>query len=177
MSKKKKIQKKGFNKVVSGIIVVAFILFIVFFNLPKTKKYESIAVNQSSIKFQKDGELTFQSADGKYISKIDIEIADSDYKRAKGLMDRLNMEEDQGMLFLFPFDTMQSFWMKNTVIPLDIIFVNREKVIVTIHKDAVPFDTGQYPSTKPASQVVEVTAGYTDLYGINVGDKIVWRRN
>ncbi len=177
MSKKKKIQKKGFNKVVSGIIVVAFILFIVLFNLPKTQKHGSIAVKQSSIKFQKDGELTFQSADGKYISKIDIEIADSDYKRAKGLMDRLNMEEDQGMLFLFPFDTMQSFWMKNTVIPLDIIFVNREKVIVTIHKDAVPFDTGQYPSTKPASQVVEVTAGYTDLYGINVGDKIVWRRN
>ena len=177
MSKKKKNQKKGFNKIVSGIIILAFILFIVLFNLPKTQKDGKIAVKQSSIKFKKDGELTFQSVDGEYISKIDIEIADSDYKRAKGLMDRLNMEEDQGMLFLFPFDTMQSFWMKNTVIPLDIIFVNREKVIVTIHKDAVPFDTGQYPSTKPASQVVEVTAGYTDLYGINVGDKIVWRRN
>jgi len=177
MSKKKKIQKKGFSKVVSGIIVVAFILFIVLFNIPKTQKHGSVAVNQSSIKFQKDGELTFQSADGKYISKIDIEIADDDNKRIKGLMDRLSMKEEQGMLFLFPYETIQSFWMKNTLIPLDLIFVNREKVIVTIHKDAVPFDTGQYPSTKPASQVVEVNAGYTDIYGIKVGDKIVWRRN
>ncbi len=178
MSKKKKIQKKGFNKIVSGIIVVAFILFIVLFNLPKTqKKHESIAVNQSSIKFQKDGELTFQSADGKYISKIDIEIADDDNKRIKGLMDRISMKEEQGMLFLFPYETIQSFWMKNTVIPLDLVFVNRDNEIVTIHKDAVPFDTGQYPSTKPASQVVEVIAGYTDIYGIKVGDKIVWRRN
>lgn len=176
MSKKKKIQKRGFNKVVSGIIVVAFILFIVLFNLPKTQKQGSTSVNQSSIKFQKDGELTFQSADGKYIAKINIEIADDDDKRTKGMMDRLSMKEEQGMLFLFPYETIQSFWMKNTVIPLDLIFVNRENVIVTIRKEAIPFDTGQYTSTKPAINVVEVVAGYTDLYGIRVGDKIVWRR-
>jgi len=176
MSKKKKIKKKGFNKIVSGIIVVAFILFIVLFNLPKTQKHGNIAVNQSSIIFQKDGELTFQSADGKYISKIDIEIADDDNKRVRGLMDRLSMEEEQGMLFLFPYETIQSFWMKNTVIPLDLIFLNKDNVIVTIRKDAIPFDTGQYTSTKPAINVVEVVAGYTELYGIKVGGKIVWRR-
>lgn len=176
MSKKKKIQKKGFNKVVSGIIVVSFISFIILFNLPKTQKHGNISVNQSSIKFQKDGELTFQSADGKYISKINIEIAADDDKRTKGLMDRLSMKEEQGMLFLFPYETIQSFWMKNTVIPLDLIFLNKENVIVTIRKDAIPFDTGQYASTKPAINVVEVVAGYTDLYGIRVGDKIVWRR-
>lgn len=177
MSKKKKIQKKGFNKVVSGIIAVAFILFIILFNLPKTQKHGNSAVNQSIIKFTKDGELTFQSAEGKYISKIDIEIADDDNKRVRGLMDRLSMEEEQGMLFLFPYETIQSFWMKNTVIPLDLIFVNKENVIVTIRKDAIPFDTGQYTSTKPALIVVEVVAGYSDIYGINAGDKIVWRRN
>ena len=177
MSKKKKSKKKGANKIFSGGIILAFILFIVLYNLPKTEKHESVAMKQSSIKFQKDGELTFQSADGKYISKIDIEIADNDYKRVKGLMDRLSMKEEHGMLFLFPYETIQSFWMKNTLIPLDLIFVNRENIIVTIRKDAVPFDTGQYTSTKPASQVVEVIAGYTEIYGINVGDKIVWRRN
>jgi len=177
MSIKRKNSKKGFSKVVSGVVVFAFLIFIVLFNLPKTQRDGSIAVKQSSIKFQKDGELTFQSADGKYISKIDIEIADNDERRTHGLMDRLSMEENQGMLFLFPYETIQSFWMKNTVIPLDIIFVNRKNVIVTIHKDTVPFDTGQYRSTKSASMVVEVIAGYTNLYGINVGDKIVWRRN
>lgn len=177
MSRKTKIKKSGFNKITSAILVVAFILFLVLYNLPQTKKNGKSSVKQSSINFQKDGELTFQAIDGSYISTIDIEIAENDDKRGKGLMDRLGMAETQGMLFLFPYETIQSFWMKNTVIPLDIIFVNRDKVIVTIHKDTVPFDTGQYPSSKPASKVVEVIAGYTDLYGIKVGDKIVWRRN
>lgn len=177
MSKKNNNSKNRFIKIVSGVIILTFIIFLVFYNLPQTQKSGSSTVKKSSIKFQKDGELTFQSADGNYISKIDIEIADNDSKRTIGLMDRLSMKENEGMLFLFPYDTIQSFWMKNTVIPLDIIFVNRDKEIVTILKDAVPFDTGQYPSTKPASQVVEVNAGYTNSYGIKVGDKIVWRRN
>ena len=177
MSRKTKIKKSGFNIITSAILVVAFILFLVLYNLPQTKKNGKSSVKQSSIKFQKDGELTFQSADGKYISKIDIEIADDDNKRIKGLMDRLSMREEEGMLFIFPFETIQSFWMKNTVIPLDLIFVNRENVIITIRKDATPYDTGQYTSTKSALQVVEVNAGYTDIYGIKVGDKIVWRRN
>ncbi len=169
--------KKSFIKIVSVVVALAFLIFIILINLPQKEKKISTAVKKSSIKFQKDGELTFQSAEGKYISKIDIEIADDDERRTHGLMDRLSMEENQGMLFLFPYETIQSFWMKNTVIPLDIIFVNRENVIVTIRKDTVPFDTGQYRSTKPAIMVVEVIAGYTDLYEINVGDKIVWRRN
>ncbi|MCF6270722.1 MAG: DUF192 domain-containing protein [Melioribacteraceae bacterium] len=177
MSKKKKNSKKRFIKVVSAAVALAFLIFILFLNLPQKENKESIAVKKSSIKFKKDGELTFQSAEGNYISKIDIEIADNDDKRTHGLMDRLSMEENHGMLFIFPYETIQSFWMKNTVIPLDIIFVNKENVIVTIHTDTVPFDTGQYRSTKPAIMVVEVVAGYTDLYEINVGDKIVWRRN
>jgi len=177
MSKKKQTPKKGFTKIVSVVIILAFILFVVLFNLPQTNNSGRTNMKQTSIKFQKNGELTFQSKDGNYISKIDIEIADNDNKRTKGLMDRLNMKENQGMLFLFPYDTIQSFWMKNTVLSLDIIFVNRDNEIVTIHEHAVPFDVGQYASTKPASRVVEVNAGYTELYGVKVGDKIVWRRN
>ncbi|MBU0475748.1 MAG: DUF192 domain-containing protein [Bacteroidetes bacterium] len=177
MNRKKISKKNGFSKIISGIVIIAFILFMVLYNLPKTPKSGNNSVKKSSIKFQKDGELTFQSADEKYISMIDIEIADDDNKRTTGLMDRLSMEEKQGMLFVFPHESFQSFWMKNTVISLDIIFVDRNNEIVTIHKNTVPFDTSQYQSTKPASQVVEVIAGYTDLYNINIGDKIVWRRN
>jgi len=175
----KKISKLNnqFTKIVSGIIIFTFLLFLVFFNLPQNQKSENSKVIKSSIKFHKDGELTFQSAEGKYISMINIEIADDDDKRIKGLMDRLSMEENQGMLFIFPYQSIQSFWMKNTVISLDLIFVDRNNEIVTIHKNAVPFDIGQYQSTKPASQVVEVHAGYTEVHNINVGDKIVWRRN
>lgn len=177
MNEKKISKKNGFFKIISGIVIITFILFLVLFNLPQTSKSGNNFVKKSSIKFQKDGELTFQSADGKYISKIDIEIADDDDKRTTGLMDRLSMEDNQGMLFLFPHESFQSFWMKNTVISLDLIFVDRNNEIVTIHKNAIPFDTSQYRSTKLASQVVEVNAGYTDLNNINVGDKILWRRN
>jgi uncharacterized membrane protein (UPF0127 family) len=177
MDKQKLNKNNKLPKIVSGIVIVAFLLFLVLSNLPQNQKSENNTMVKSSLKFQKDGELTFQSTDGKYISMIDIEIADDDNKRTTGLMDRLSMEEKQGMLFLFPHESIQSFWMKNTVISLDIIFVNRNNEIVTIHKDTTPFDMGSYPSTKPASQVVEVIAGYTDLYNINIGDKIVWRRN
>ncbi len=177
MSKSKNKSKSGFVKIVSAVIILAFILFIILFNVQQTSKSKVTNVKQTSIKFQKDGELTFQKIDGEYISKIDIEIADTDEKRTRGLMDRLSMKENRGMLFLFSYETIQSFWMKNTVLPLDIIFVNREHEIVTIHKHTVPFDTGSYPSTKPASMVVEVNAGYTETYGITEGDKIVWRRN
>ncbi len=177
MNKKKKSSTSMSVKIISGVIVIAFIVFLV---LPKTsqrEKEQPKQKKQTSIKFVKNGELTFQSANGKYISQIDIEIADTDAKRTKGLMDRLTMEENQGMLFLFPYEAQQSFWMKNTVLPLDIIFVNSKNKIVTIHQDTTPFDTGTYPSTEPASQVVEVNAGYTAQHNISVGDKIVWRRN
>jgi uncharacterized membrane protein (UPF0127 family) len=176
MSKNKN-SKNGFVKVVSSVIILAFVIFIVMTNIPKSQKKETGSVKHETITFQKDGELTFQSSDGKYISQIDIEIADDDEKRMRGLMDRLEMKENQGMLFLFPYETIQSFWMHNTVIPLDMIFVNRNNEIVTIAKNTVPFDDGQYKSTKPASIVVEVNAGYTDNHNIKIGDKIVWRRN
>jgi uncharacterized membrane protein (UPF0127 family) len=175
MSKKNKSVKRV-KQIISGVIVFSFILFLVFSNYSGTKQTEKTNIKQTDIQFKKEGELTFQKADGSYIAQIDIEIADTDAKRTEGLMYRRHMDENQGMLFLFPYESVQSFWMKNTVIPLDMIFVNKRGVIVTIRKNAVPFDEGQYRSTAPASMVVEVNGGYTDAYGINVGDKIVWRR-
>ena len=177
MNKNKKGSKSRLAKIISVVIILAFVFFIVLFNITQTTKNIKSSVKQTSIKFQKDGELTFQKLNGEYISKIDIEIADTDNKRTLGLMDRISMKENRGMLFLFPYNRIQSFWMKNTVIPLDMIFVNSDNKIVTIKKNAIPFDTGSYASTKPASIVIEVNAGYTDRYGINEGDKIVWRRN
>jgi uncharacterized membrane protein (UPF0127 family) len=127
------------------------------------------------IQFTKNGELTFNSAAGDYISTINIEIADDDTKRSLGLMFRKSMAEDEGMLFIFPTEEYQSFWMRNTELSLDMIFVNAKNEIVTIIKNAEPFSEKSFPSTKPAKYVVEVNAGYTSNYGINLGDKIVWR--
>ncbi len=182
MSKRtKKSHKKKQSKIfqITGIVlIVGLLLYLAFANLfNKNNNKRTMVKSYTTIDFVKNGELTFLNGAGKYISKIDIEIAEDDNSRTQGLMYREKMKPNQGMLFIFPYESMQSFWMKNTVIPLDMIFVNKDNEIVTIRKNAVPFDTGHYSSTKPAKFVIEVNAGYTDSLGIKVGDKIVWRRN
>jgi len=81
------------------------------------------------------------------------------------------------MLFIFSTEEPQSFYMKNTVMPLDIIFINSKKHIVKIHKNTKPFSEQSLPSLKPAIYVVEVIAGYTDKHSIKEGQLIDWRRN
>ena len=123
--------------------------------------------------FKKQGELEFVSAkDKKVIKKIDVEIADNDAKRSRGLMFRKTMEDTQGMLFVFVVSELQSFWMKNTVLSLDIMFVNENKEIVKIHKNTTPFSEKSLPSEKKSMYVVEVVAGFSDKYGVKEGDKI-----
>jgi uncharacterized membrane protein (UPF0127 family) len=91
-------------------------------------------------------------------------------------MFRENMKEEEGMLFLFPAEEYQSFYMKNTIMPLDIIFVNAKKQIVKIHKNTTPYSEASLPSMKPSIYVVEVIAGFTDKYKIQEGDIIDWRK-
>lgn len=123
--------------------------------------------------FIKQGELKFISKDGKkIISQIDIELAANDEKRTQGLMWRREMEENQGMLFVMEQQEMQSFWMLNTYIPLDILFVDELRQIVTIRSNTKPQSLDPVTSDKPALYVVEVNAGYCRKHGISVGDKI-----
>jgi uncharacterized membrane protein (UPF0127 family) len=128
------------------------------------------------LQFTKDGELTFISAKGTFLVKIDIEIADTPEKRTLGMMYRSAMEDRQGMLFLFPKEEYQSFWMKNTAVSLDMIFVSARNEIVTIHENTTPHSPQSYSSTKPAQFVVEVNAGFVEEHGISVGDRIRWQR-
>ncbi len=161
-----------------GIIIIAFIVFLLAeLLIPKKEVVINHEVhNSENYKFSKEGELTFQTDNGNFISSIDAEFADNEQEREQGLMYRTEMKENEGMLFIFPTQTRQSFWMKNTVIPLDIIFVNSNLKIVTIQKNAVPYSEKSLPSTKPAQYVIEVNAGYTDKYNIKVGDKVVFRK-
>jgi len=125
--------------------------------------------------FRKDGELSFlENKTNKVIARIDIEVADNDAEREQGLMYRDTMAENNGMLFLMETEEMQAFWMKNTILPLDILFVDSERRIVNIHKNCKPYSLDQLPSAKPALYVVEVNAGYTDKFGIKPGDLIAF---
>lgn len=188
MSKKKKSpgeknkSKLNRNKIfqVTAIIIfcglAGYFMYTNFLNSDSKEEMSTVLKNYNAFDFKKEGELTFISKENDFISKIDIEIAEDDNSRRDGLMYRSKMSESQGMFFIFPNETFQSFWMRNTPLPLDMIFVNKKNEIVTIRKNAVPFDESSYTSTAPALYVIEVNAGYTDKFGIEEGNKITWRR-
>ena len=91
-------------------------------------------------------------------------------------MYRETLPENQGMLFIFDKEEPQAFWMKNTHVSLDMIFVNKNKKIIRIHKYTEPYTTKSYTSGAPAIYVVEVVAGFSDQYGIEPGWSIDWKR-
>ncbi|MFA7360430.1 MAG: DUF192 domain-containing protein [Candidatus Kapaibacterium sp.] len=162
--------------VLIGVVVIVagyFIYTMMNDEKPIERKVVVEKKESTEPQFVKQGEVEFVSAkDNKIIKKIDVEIADNDAKREKGLMFRKTMEETQGMLFVFVISELQSFWMKNTVLSLDIMFVNENKEIVKIHKNTTPYSKESLPSDKKAMYVVEVVAGFSDKYGVKEGDKI-----
>jgi uncharacterized membrane protein (UPF0127 family) len=125
--------------------------------------------------YRKDDELAFIDAESdEILFQIDIEVASNDIERARGLMFRAEMEENHGMLFLFGQEHIQSFYMRNTLIPLDIIYINSRMTIVDIYKDTKPLDETSLPSANPAQFVVEINAGLCEKYGLKIGDFIIY---
>ena len=112
---------------------------------------------------------------GKSTIKVNVEIADDNQERAKGLMFREHLDTNNGMLFIFDNEDYKTFWMKNTLIPLDMIFIDKEYKIVEI-KRAVPCEKDPcklYPSSKPAKYVLEVNGNFTIGNNVKIGDKII----
>ncbi len=131
------------------------------------------AVTHPGSKPEIQGNVTFLGGDTP--KTIDVEIARSAYEHSKGLMDRTSMPHNQGMLFIFDDMSPRSFWMRNTRISLDIIFVDDQYKVVSIQKNAVPMSEESLPSEGPAKYVVEVNAGFSDLYNIRPGDSLSFR--
>lgn len=106
---------------------------------------------------------------------FNVELVDTPAARARGLMFREFMPNNQGMLFDFRIDQTVSFWMKNTLIPLDMIFTDRDGVILHIHQNAIPGDETPIPSGVPVRAVLEINAGLTQFLGIKVGGRLKHR--
>lgn len=146
---------------------------ILFFLLNQKKESQpSLQEELLDFQFKKQGELYFINSNSDIITFIDIEVADSDVLRARGLMYRKTLPKNGGMLFIHDNEQILSFWMKNTYIPLDIIFVNSNYEIITIHHNTSPLKEWSYTSTEAAQYVVEVNAGFCSNYNIKTGDKI-----
>lgn len=168
---------KGINTIFI-LAVIAIAAVVVFFIMNEKESGPNFIAQDSAPTFKKEGELLFINATvGDTLASIDIEIADNDQKTAQGLMYRSSMPQNAGMLFIMPNEERQGFWMRNTYIPLDMIFVNSKMEIVTIHRNTTPMLESSYMSTAPALYVVEVNAGFCSKNSINEGDKIEYTSN
>ena len=127
-------------------------------------------------KFKHHGDLAFVNPAGDTVKTMQIEIVDDPEMIQAGLMYRKNLTDDQGMLFILQDEEIQTFWMKNTVISLDMIFAKSSGEIVTIRRRTTPYSLESVNSTAPAKVVLEVRAGFADEYGILDGQRLSWHR-
>lgn len=115
--------------------------------------------------------LTIKNSKGKH--RVKLEIADTPEKRAQGLMKREELADDAGMLFIWKKALLTSFWMKDTPLSLDILFIDENKKINFISKATTPYSHDLITPDKPFLYVLEVKAGFVERNGITVGDQVV----
>jgi uncharacterized membrane protein (UPF0127 family) len=115
--------------------------------------------------------LTIDASGGEKV-EVHVEIADDDFEQARGLMYRTALADNRGMLFVYPDEEERSFWMRNTLIPLSIAFIDSEERIVDI-QDMKPLDDDppHYVSAEPAQYALEVNKGFFEERGVEVGDR------
>ncbi|ACU93586.1 Uncharacterized ACR, COG1430 [Capnocytophaga ochracea] len=164
--------RKHFVTVALVLVALAAITLILprFFS-NESNRVQEIEIAPQDIDFTRDGELSIFKNDS-LIQTIEVEFAKNDEERALGLMYRSSMDEHQGMWFIFPEEAPRSFYMRNTEIPLDIIYLDKDKKVVSIAKNARPYDETSLPSEKPAMYVLEINGGLSDKWGIEKGDRM-----
>jgi uncharacterized membrane protein (UPF0127 family) len=118
--------------------------------------------------------LTITTAAGK-VHRFVVEVARTEAQQAQGLMNRQTLAPDRGMIFPYATPTMAAFWMKNTLIPLDMIFVRADGTIARIEANTVPLSLDPVPAGEPVGAVLELAGGRSAELGIAAGDKVSWK--
>ena len=167
--KSKKLPNKQFwkeKKIIYTLLITAILIAVYFLFIRKS----------SDPDFKKEGEVIFFDKENRQrIIKIDAEVANNNSERIRGLMYRKQMDEDHGMLFIFEKPDTQSFWMRNTILPLDIMFIDSAGVIDTIYRKTIPYSDKSLPSRRRVQFVVEVNGGWSDKFGVKEGDLIEFK--
>ncbi|WP_445666004.1 DUF192 domain-containing protein [Fodinibius sp. AD559] len=146
-------------------------LSLLFLSCSEQEKTEDSTQNTGrTLTYEKS--VAFLDTNADTLTTIDVAIADSDKERNQGLMDVRNLPSDKGMLFIFDQNQPRSFWMANTPLSLDIMFVNADFEIVRIHKNAPPFSEKSFESEAPAKYVIETNGGFSILHDIQEGTSI-----
>lgn len=104
-----------------------------------------------------------------------VEVADTPDTEMRGLMYRTHLDRDHGMIFLFDAESKHTFWMKNTPLPLDMVFISHDGRVVGIHANAEPFSLRTIDVEAPSRAVLEVNGGFAAAHGLAVGDRVTYR--
>ncbi len=142
---------------------------------PSTNSPQASQPASPTIDFRVDGQL-FLVRDGDTVATLDIEIADNDSSRARGLMQREDLPEKSGMLFIFPDESERAFWMANTPLALDLLFIRADGTVHNIRRYVQPMSAENVTSDGPVMYVLELEAGQSDALGLVEGDQISWER-
>jgi len=129
-----------------------------------------LAVSMPLAACSDDSRLVLHTQSGDYA--FAVEVVDTPESRAKGLMYRQELADDAGMLFDFKEEHPVSFWMQNTFIPLDMVFIGADGLVKTIHVNARPLDTTSIPSEVPVRFVLEIPGGRSQDIGLQPGDRV-----
>lgn len=164
------------KKLTAGTTILLLLILISSCNQDKRPRPDSTIPPKYAVQkepaFNKQGVIHFIRNQTDTLATLDIEIADTPQKREKGLMHRRSMGDNQSMLFIFDKEERQSFWMKDTHIALDILFVNEAKTVVHMAENCQPYSLKSIPSFEYALYVFEANAGFVKKNDVKVGDQI-----
>lgn len=169
---------------IGGILIVVALLGLIvpvvgpWLGLGSASKPARIE-NPSSYEppFTEEGFGAFTDSSGDTLAAFRLELAETAAETTQGMMFRRSAPKGTGMLFIMPEERVQSFWMRNTYVPLDIIYLNAEGTVVSIQANAQPMNETPLPSEGPAKYVLEIAGGTSATLGITPGLKWSWKRN
>ena len=166
------------NRIMSAKFIILYIAAIIFCtgcSGAGTKRPRQVTKVSVNVPFVRGGEIAIYDSLQSEVYRGEIEVADTPEEQAQGLMYRDSMKDSQGMLFLFDREEPLSFWMKNTRLPLDIIFIDNDKRVVSIAKNCKPYSLDPRESEKPARYVLELNGGLCERVGIVPGCRVEWK--
>ena len=122
-----------------------------------------------------DAPLVVLRPEGRPEVRVRVELARTGQEHGRGLMFREHLDADAGMLFLYPAEDIRRFWMRNTLIPLDMIFISADRRVVGIVENAEPLTETLRQVAEPSQYVLEVNGGYAAAHGITAGTPVEFR--
>lgn len=145
------------------------------FALTSCRNQKTEMIDKTEITFTKEATgYLIKKGTQDTIQVLELEIADTDYEIQTGMMYRQSMQNNQAMLFIFEQEQPLAFYMKNTHVALDIIYLKADGTIDSFAENATPMDETSLPSAGPSQYALEIKAGLAEKWGLDIGDSFVW---